>query len=72
MILSQTIVSLLSLFSFISTQRIFDLKYTAYLAVLSFFEFFLYKWILMTAKICGTFDYLRGVRVYDQYARPKL
>lgn len=67
MILSQALISLIVIFVFVRDQSLFTLSYTLYLVVLSFLEFFLYKWITIIAKIMGTFDYLRGDRLFDQY-----
>ncbi len=69
MVLIQAFISLSVLFVFIRDQKIFRFRYTCYLILLSFLEFFVYKWITMTAKILGMFDYCRGIRVYDQYKR---
>ena len=71
MILSQALISLLAIFSFVRNQRIFRLSYVAYLIILTFVEFFYYRWLISIAKLQGTFDYLRGVKAYDQYKRAK-
>ncbi len=71
MLLSQALISLLALFSFIRNQRIFRLSYICYLIMLTFLEFFCYRWIISIAKLLGTFDYFRGVKAYDQYKRQK-
>jgi hypothetical protein len=39
--------------------------------MLTFVEFFCYRWLISVAKLQGTFDYFRGVKAYDQYKRPK-
>ncbi|MDD5454233.1 MAG: hypothetical protein PHW62_01880, partial [Candidatus Ratteibacteria bacterium] len=69
MVLSQVLVSLLSIFAFIRDQKVFNLRYVFYLVVLSFLEFFCYRWILAIAKVSGFYSYFRGVRTYDQYER---
>lgn len=68
-ILSLALISLLSLFAFSRNQKIFKLKDTSYFVVLSFLEFFWYRWIVFIAKICGTYDYLRGNRESTKYVR---
>lgn len=69
MVLVQAFISLSALFIFIRDQKLFRFRYTCYLIILSFLEFFLYRWIAITAKISGTIDYCRGVRAYKQYKR---
>ena len=69
MVLIQAFISLSVLFIFIRDQRLFRLRYTCYLIMLSFLELFLYKWVSITAKILGMADYCRGVRAYEQYKR---
>ena len=71
MIFAQTFISVLSLFSFLRSQRIFKPKYVLYLILLSFCEFLWYKWLITISKLIGTFEYFRGNRVYDQYIREK-
>lgn len=71
MILSQGVVSLLSILAFVRSQKIFKPKYVAYLMFLSMAEFLWYRWIISIAKLLGTFDYLRKVKSYDQYKREK-
>ncbi|MCX5686667.1 MAG: glycosyltransferase family 2 protein, partial [Candidatus Omnitrophica bacterium] len=71
MLLSQAVISLLSLLAFVRIQRIFKLRYTAYLIVLTFLEFFIYRWLISVAKIIGTYQWTRGVREYGQYTRQK-
>ncbi len=71
MVLSQGIASLLSLFVFIRDQKMFRLRYITYLVALSFFEFFLYRWLISIAKILGSYGFLRKVRIFDQYPREK-
>ena len=69
MALTQTLVSVLVLFAFVRDQRSFRLRYSMYLLFLSFFELFLYRWMITIAKAQGMFDYLRGVKTFDQYKR---
>jgi len=69
MALIQAFNSLAVFFVFIRDQKILRLRYTCYFILLSFLELFLYKWITLTAKMMGMFDYCRGVRAYEQYKR---
>ena len=71
MLLSQCLVSILSIFVFIRTQRIFRVRYVAYLLFLSMVEFFWYRWLLSLAKIVGTYKFFRGARAFDRYQREK-
>lgn len=71
MLLSQCLISLLSIFVFVRSQRIFRMRYVAYLIVLSMAEFFWYRWILSAAKIVGTYRFLRHTKTFDQYRREK-
>jgi len=71
MILSQCVISLLSILAFARSQRIFRLPYIVYLVVLTFLEFFWYRWIISLAKLSGMYSYARKVTTFDQYARPK-
>lgn len=71
MILLQALVSLLSIFAFIRDQKLFNLKDISYLLLLSFFEFFWYRWIIIIAKLQGMSSFLRKVREFDQYKRVK-
>jgi len=70
MLLVQTSTSLIVLGSFLrEQQKVFRIKYVAYLIFLSFFEFFAYRWIISIAKIVGTVNYFRGIRTFEQYQR---
>ncbi len=69
MLVSQVLVSLFSLFSFIRMQNLFPKRYVIYLIFLSLIEFVFYRWIVGWAKLSGTLNYFRKVRAYDQYAR---
>ncbi|MDP3729956.1 MAG: glycosyltransferase [Candidatus Omnitrophota bacterium] len=71
MLLSQSFVSLLSMLAFVEGQRLFKMRYIAYLIMLTLTEFFFYRWIISAAKIIGTISSLRGVKSYDQYVRSK-
>lgn len=71
MILSQAVISLLSLFAFVRGQRVFRLGFISYLVLLGILEFFCYRWILAIGKILGTYHYLLKVRAFNQYSRPK-
>ncbi len=72
MLLTQTLVSLISIGAFIREEKILKLKDTVYFVVLSFFESFWYRWIISLAKLSGTFGFLLGQRDFDQYARSKV
>lgn len=71
MVMSQCMISLLSIALFASFQKAFRLSYIAYMIALAFVEFFLYRWIISVAKIQGTISFLKGVKVFDQYERAK-
>lgn len=71
MLLSQCLISLLSIFVFVRSQRIFRKQYIAYLIFLSMVEFFWYRWILSAAKVVGTYRFLTGRKTFDQYKREK-
>lgn len=71
MILSQGFISLLTILSFVRNQRIFRMRYILYLTVLGVLEFLFYRWLISLAKLLGTYDFLRGIKVYDQYTRSK-
>lgn len=71
MVVCQTISSLVSLFSFIRSHKVFSTKYILYLVFLSLVEFFYYRWLLFIAKISGTISYFRKIRIHDQYVRDK-
>ncbi|MFH1189091.1 MAG: glycosyltransferase [Candidatus Omnitrophota bacterium] len=69
MLASQAIMSLFALLSFIRTLKIFSVGYIMYLAFLGIIEFLFYRWVISVAKISGTVNYFRGVKLYDQYKR---
>ena len=69
LILSQALISLLNLFTYCRDHAAMRLRYVSYLITLSFLEFFLYRWILLIAKLSGTYSYMRGVKTFDQYTR---
>lgn len=71
MLLSQWIVSLISIFTFAQNQRVFKLRYLIYLVFLSSVEMVGYRLLISLAKLRGTYNYLRGNRFYDQYKRAK-
>jgi hypothetical protein len=60
---------LLSLLIFCRGTTVMKAPYIAYLAALSFVEFFWYRWLILFAKWGGTLDYLKGDRTYDQFLR---
>ena len=70
-IAAQAFVSLISLFTFIRSQKVFRIGYVAYMIFLAFVEMFWYKWINSIAKIVGTIDFLRNKKTFDQYTREK-
>ena len=71
MLLTQTIISLICLLAFIRNQRLFSLRYIAYLILLSITENFWYRWLISAAKFIGTFEFLRGKKTFDTYTREK-
>jgi cellulose synthase/poly-beta-1,6-N-acetylglucosamine synthase-like glycosyltransferase len=71
MLLSQAFISLLSMLAFVEGQRLFKIRYIAYLVVLTLTEFLAYRWIITISKIIGTISSLRGVKSFDQYDRAK-
>jgi hypothetical protein len=71
MLLSQAFVSLLSMLAFVEGQRLFKMRYLAYLIMLTLTEFFCYRWIIGISKVMGTISSLRGIKSYDQYDRSK-
>ncbi len=71
MLMAQTFISLLCLLAFIRNQKLFSLRYIAYLILLSITENFWYRWLISAAKFIGTFEYLRGKKTYDMYVREK-
>jgi cellulose synthase/poly-beta-1,6-N-acetylglucosamine synthase-like glycosyltransferase len=71
MLLSQAMVSLLSIFTFVRSQRVFSIGYVLYMMVLGFLEFFWYRWIISISKAVGMYTYARGVTSFEQYTRAK-
>ena len=71
MLLSQAFISLLSMLAFVEGQRLFKIRYIAYLVALTLTEFLAYRWIITISKIIGTISSLRGVKSFDQYDRAK-
>jgi cellulose synthase/poly-beta-1,6-N-acetylglucosamine synthase-like glycosyltransferase len=71
MLLSQGIVSLLSILAFVQDQRVFRPRYILYLVALAFVEFFCYRWLISVAKVTGTYSFLHKVKSFDRYARAK-
>lgn len=71
MMFSQIYLSLLSIFAFARGQKIFRLKDISYLVLLTFVEFFWYRWLITISKITGTISYFSGVRIFDSYERSK-
>ncbi len=71
MVLAQTFISLITLLVFNSAQKVFKVQDIFYLIILSFFEIFWYRWLIALSKALGTLGFFRGVRVFEQYSRPK-
>lgn len=71
MLLSQSLISITSLFTFVRDQKIFRLRYVLYLIFLSLIELFWYRWIIAFARLSGTLRSLFRYRKYDQYVREK-
>ncbi|MFH1593867.1 MAG: glycosyltransferase [Candidatus Omnitrophota bacterium] len=71
MILSYSLISISSLFSFIRNQKMFRTRDLFFFICLSFLESFWYRWVLAIAKISGTYSFLRRVRSHDQYLRTR-
>lgn len=71
MSLTQAITSLFSIFSFARVQRLFPVRYTAYLILLSLTEYLWYRWVISAAKLVGTYTFLKGVKEHNQYKRAK-
>jgi cellulose synthase/poly-beta-1,6-N-acetylglucosamine synthase-like glycosyltransferase len=69
MILCQTILSFLSLFAFNQYHKVISSRNIGLLMGWTLTEFFWYHWIVVVARIAGTIDYLRGVKMFDQYKR---
>jgi len=71
MILSQTFISLISIFSFVRSHRLFNLPYVCYMVLLSFVEFIIYRPIISVAKVVGTYRYFNKIKSHDTYVRTK-
>lgn len=71
MMFSQIYLSLLSIFAFARGQKIFKLKDISYLVLLTFVEFFWYRWLITISKITGTISYFNGVKIFNGYERSK-
>jgi cellulose synthase/poly-beta-1,6-N-acetylglucosamine synthase-like glycosyltransferase len=72
MVLTQTLVSLISIGAFVREGQLFKLRDIIFFVCLSFFETFWYRWVISLAKLSGTIGFLRGVRNFDQYVRSKV
>ncbi|MDD5354474.1 MAG: glycosyltransferase family 2 protein, partial [bacterium] len=72
MVLTQTLVSLVSIGAFFREEKLFKLRDIILFVFLSFFETFWYRWIISLAKLWGTFGYLLGQKHFDQYERSKV
>ena len=68
-VLSQAVISLLVLVEFLRDQKLFRPGYALYLAVLSFFEIFIYRWIILLAKLKGTLGIFKKEHSYEMYQR---
>jgi cellulose synthase/poly-beta-1,6-N-acetylglucosamine synthase-like glycosyltransferase len=71
MVLTQTLISLISIFAYIREESLFRVRDIAYFIGLCFLEVFWYRWVIAIAKLWGTIGYLRGVKTFDQYVRTK-
>ncbi len=71
MLLSQFIISLLSLFIFVRSHRLFGVRYIAYLMFLALMEFFWYRWIISLSKVIGTWRFIHKAKTFDRYKREK-
>lgn len=71
MTLFQAFTSLLPLVAFQREQQLFRPSEFIYFAFLSMVELFVYRWIIVVARITGTIDYFRGIRTYDLIPRSK-
>ena len=71
MLLSQALISVMSIFAFVRDQKVFRLKYIVYLIFLSLVELFWYTWIISFSRLLGMFRSFLRYRGYDQYVREK-
>lgn len=71
MLLTQSLISAASLFTFVRDQKVFRLKYVIYLLFLSLIEMFWYRWVISFAKLLGTIRALARYKGFDQYIRAK-
>jgi hypothetical protein len=71
MILFQSFTTLLSLVAFDREEKLLRPSECLYLALLCLVECFAYRWIIVIARIQGTVDYFRGVRVYEMVPRTR-
>ncbi len=71
MLLTQSLISAMSLFAFARDQKVFRVKYVIYLLFLSLVELFWYRWVISVAKLLGTMKSLAGYRGFDRYVRKK-
>ena len=71
MVLSQSVISAMVIWVFIRDQKIFRLRYVAYLLFLSFLELFFYKWVLSIAKVKGTVNFFLRKREFNQYTHSR-
>ncbi len=71
MLLSQALMTIMSLFAFVRDQETFCLKYILYLIFLSFIELLGYRWITSFAKLRGMVRASLGYKGHDQYVREK-
>ncbi|MFA5038673.1 MAG: glycosyltransferase [Candidatus Omnitrophota bacterium] len=68
-LISQAFISLLSLFIFYRQTRLLTPGMIFYLGALSILEFFWYRWIILFAKLQGSFAFLARIRTFDQFVR---
>lgn len=69
MILSQAVISLISLFLFVKDYKVLKAKDVRYFVLLVFLESFWYRWIVSYGKLLGMYHFIKGIHSSDQYAR---
>jgi poly-beta-1,6-N-acetyl-D-glucosamine synthase len=69
MVMAHVLISLLVLFAFVRDHTVFSAPYVAYMVLLSFLDFFVYRWILFLGRMGGMIDFFRRKKTFDQYKR---
>jgi len=69
MLLCQSLTSLIPLFILNRDYRLLKVREVAYFVILSFFEFFWYRWIIVWAKVEGFIQFFCGKRTMDSIQR---